>query len=59
MKSSKDPNSDEREALQETHYWLSQEGTLQAVAEARREVADGTGLSEQQIRARFGTQRTG
>ncbi len=49
---------DEWEALQETLYWLSQHGTLDAVDEARRELADGGGLSEQQIRSRFGTQRT-
>ena len=59
MTSVGDPHSDQREALREAHYWLAQEGTLQAVAEARREFADGTGLSEQQIRDRFGTQRSG
>ncbi|WP_426623269.1 type II toxin-antitoxin system Phd/YefM family antitoxin [Leifsonia sp. McL0607] len=49
---------DEWEALQETLYWLSQEGTLEAVSAARSEIATGDGLSEQQIRSRFGTQRT-
>jgi prevent-host-death family protein len=49
---------DEWEALQETLYWLSQHGTLDAVDEARRELAAGEGLSEQQIRSRFGTQRS-
>lgn len=49
---------DEWEALQETLYWLSQEGTLEAVHDARREFAEGGGLSEEQIRARFGTQRS-
>lgn len=49
---------DEWEALQETLYWLSQQGTLEAVDEARRELAAGDGLSEQEIRTRIATQRT-
>ncbi|MBO1737370.1 type II toxin-antitoxin system Phd/YefM family antitoxin [Leifsonia sp. TF02-11] len=49
---------DEWEALQETLYWLSQQGTLEAVSEARSELATGRGLSESEVRARFGTQRT-
>lgn len=49
---------DEWEALQETLYWLSQEGTLAAVEEARQEAAAGETLSEEQIRTRFGIPRS-
>ena len=48
----------EWEDLEETLFWLSQEGVSEAVNEARREAGDGGGLSEQQIRDRFGTPRT-
>jgi prevent-host-death family protein len=44
----------EWEALQETLFWLSQEGNRDAVATARREIAEGKGLTEEQIRAEFG-----
>jgi antitoxin YefM len=42
------------EALQETLFWLSQEETRGAVSVARAQVANGRGLTEDQIRARFG-----
>ncbi|MGK2852956.1 MAG: type II toxin-antitoxin system Phd/YefM family antitoxin [Microbacteriaceae bacterium] len=45
---------DEWEALQETLFWLSQEGTRDAVTAARAEIAHGGGLTEDQIRAEFG-----
>lgn len=44
---------DEWDALQETLFWLSQEGTRDAVAAARAEIAAGDGLTEEQIRAQF------
>jgi antitoxin YefM len=43
------------EALQETLFWLSQEGNRDAVAGAREEIAAGQGLTEEQIQAEFGT----
>ena len=45
---------DEWEALQETLFWLSQEGSRETIAEARAEIASGKGMSEEQIRAEFG-----
>lgn len=45
---------EEWEALQETLFWLSQDGTRDAVAAAREEVASGAGLTEDQIREEFG-----
>lgn len=44
----------EWEALQETLFWLSQEGNRDAVTAAREEVKAGKGLTEEQIRAEFG-----
>jgi antitoxin YefM len=46
--------ADEWDALQETLFWLSQDGNREAVAAARVEIANGEGLTEQQIRAEFG-----
>jgi len=45
---------DEWEALQETLFWLSQEDAREPVALARTELANGEGLTEEQIRAEFG-----
>lgn len=45
---------EEWEALQETLFWLSQDDNRDAVAAARKELADGEGLTEEQIRAEFG-----
>ena len=45
---------EEWEALQETLFWLSQEGTRDSVSAARAESAHGEGLTEKQIRAEFG-----
>ena len=45
---------DDWEALQETLFWLSQEGTRDAVGAARAEISNGEGLTEEQIRAEFG-----
>lgn len=45
---------DEWESLQETLFWLSQPGIAESVADARAEIQAGNGLSEEQIRARFG-----
>jgi hypothetical protein len=39
--------------LGETQYWLSQVDILEAVEEARREIGDDGGLTEDQIRRRF------
>ncbi len=45
---------DEWEALQETLFWLSQDDGRATVAQARAELANGEGLTEEQIRAEFG-----
>jgi prevent-host-death family protein len=45
---------EEWEALQETLFWLSQDDNRDAVAAARKELAAGEGLTEEQIRAEFG-----
>lgn len=44
----------EWESLQETIFWLSQPNVLQDIAAAESEVAAGKGLSEDEVRARFG-----
>jgi prevent-host-death family protein len=49
--------AEEWESLQETLFWLSRHGVLDDVAQAREEVAAGTTLSEEQIRAEFGVPR--
>ncbi len=49
--------ADEWESLQETLFWLSRPGILDDVAEARRELAEGSTSSEEQIRAEFGVPR--
>lgn len=45
---------DEWEALQETLFWLSQGESRDTIAQARAELANGDGLTEEQIRAEFG-----
>lgn len=45
---------DEWEALQETLFWLSQDDSRATIAQARAELANGEGLTEEQIRAEFG-----
>jgi antitoxin YefM len=45
---------DEWEALQETLFWLSQEDGRDTIAQARAELANGKGLTEEQMRAEFG-----
>jgi antitoxin YefM len=49
---------DEWESLQETLYWLSQPRAAESVVAARAELADGEGLSEDQIRQQFGVPRS-
>lgn len=49
--------ADEWESLQETLFWLSRPGILDDIAQARRDLADGSTVSEQQIRAEFGAPR--
>lgn len=49
---------DEWESLQETLFWLSQPGILDDIREARRDLADGNIVSEEQIRAEFGASRS-
>ncbi len=46
--------SDEWEALQETLFWLGQDGNREVVAAAREEIASGQGVTQEQIRAEFG-----
>ena len=45
---------DEWEALQETLFWLSQNDSRETIAQARAELANGEGLTEEQIRREFG-----
>jgi prevent-host-death family protein len=44
----------EWESLQETIFWLSQPNIVEDVAEAEKAIAAGDGLSEDEVRARFG-----
>lgn len=44
---------DEWDALQETLFWLSQDGNRTTVAASRDEIARGEGLTEEQMRAQF------
>lgn len=46
--------ADEWESLQETLFWLSRPGTLDAVTQARQELAHGSTSNEDEIRAEFG-----
>lgn len=48
---------DEWEALQETLFWLSRPGITEDLAEARGELAGGSTLGEEQVRAEFGVPR--
>lgn len=45
---------DKWEAPDETSFWLSEGTTSDSVAQARVEINDGQGLTEEQIRAEFG-----
>ena len=44
---------DDLESLQETLFWLSQPGIRDDLAEAKREIADGGGLSSEELRDRL------
>lgn len=44
---------DDLESLQETLFWLSQPGIRDDLAEAKREIAEGGGLSSAQLRDRL------
>jgi antitoxin YefM len=46
--------ADEWDALQETLFWLSQDGNREALETAREELAAGDGVTEAQIRTEFG-----
>ncbi|WP_125614015.1 type II toxin-antitoxin system Phd/YefM family antitoxin [Specibacter cremeus] len=46
--------TDEWESLQETLFWLSQPNIRQDLGEARRDIAEGRGISETEIRREFG-----
>jgi prevent-host-death family protein len=48
---------DEWESLQETLFWLSQPGILEDVTEARKDLAEGRTISEDEIRAEFNAPR--
>lgn len=48
---------DEWESLHETLFWLSRPCTADDVAEARRELEEGTTFGEDDIRAEFGVPR--
>ncbi|MHA7306443.1 type II toxin-antitoxin system Phd/YefM family antitoxin [Arthrobacter sp. TMN-49] len=45
--------ADEWEALQETLFWLSQDGIREDLAQAKADIAAGNTFSEAQIRAEF------
>ncbi|HEX2704462.1 MAG TPA: type II toxin-antitoxin system Phd/YefM family antitoxin [Candidatus Lustribacter sp.] len=47
----------EWESIQETLFWLSQEGVRQDIERARQEHAAGQTLSEEQVRAQLGIPR--
>ena len=47
----------EWESLKETIYWLSQPGVSDDVAQARADLANGSGLTEEEIRTRYGVPR--
>jgi prevent-host-death family protein len=49
--------ADEWESLQETLFWLSRPGILDDIAEARRELAEGSTVGEEEIRSEFGVPR--
>lgn len=46
--------TDEWESLQETLYWLSQPNIREDLAQAKADIAEGRGFSQEQIRAEFG-----
>lgn len=46
--------ADEWDSLQETLFWLSRDGNREVVATARKELANGEGFTQEQIRAEFG-----
>ena len=48
---------DDLESLQETLFWLSQPGIRDDLAEAKREIDDGGGLSAEQLRNRLRAKR--
>ena len=48
---------DDLESLQETLYWLSQPGIRDDLAEAEREIADGGGISVEQLREQLRANR--
>jgi hypothetical protein len=45
---------DESDISHETSFWLSQTESLDIIAQARAELADGQGLTEAQTRSEFG-----
>jgi antitoxin YefM len=45
---------DQSDTSHETSFWLSQTESLDIIAQARAELADGQGLTEAQIRSEFG-----
>ena len=45
---------DRREAPDETSFWLREGEGRDAVAQARAEISEGQGLTQEQIRAEFG-----
>ena len=44
----------ESDISHETSFWLTQTESLDIIAQARAELADGQGLTEAQIRSEFG-----
>lgn len=49
--------ADEWESLQETLFWLSRPKTLDDIAEAEREYAEGQTIREDEIRSEFNVPR--
>jgi antitoxin YefM len=49
--------ADEWESLQETLFWLSRPKTLDDIAEAEREYAEGKTIREDEIRSEFNVPR--
>lgn len=47
-------SADDLESLQETIHWLSQPGIREDLAQARRDIAEGTTVSGDDLRREFG-----
>lgn len=51
--------ADEWESIQETLFWLSQRAIHEDLGQARRDLAEGNTLGEDDVRARYGVPKRG